>query len=151
MTRPSLASLLLLLATGPACVNEDRHFYEVRLDGRVATEDPDLDGQGEVHLELHHGYLGEGVLRRPLGSIEQWTLDPAERQLQDVVLVSTDGGAEGLVLHGWLDLDQDGVLCGVTASLMEPAGLLVLDYPAHEIGFELVLDSPCKGAEALYP
>lgn len=151
MKAPLAAPLLVLAAALFGCVNEDLHFYEVRLEGNVTTVDPALDGQGEVHLELHHETIGEGELRRPLGRIEAWTLDPGQRQAEDTVPVSTDGGADGLVLYGWLDLDADGVLCGVSTARDEPAGVVVLDYPAHEIGFELVLDSPCKGAEALFP
>lgn len=142
-----------VLSTGAgACVNEDVHLFEVELAGRIATEDVALDGQGTVHLELHHGYVGEGELRRPLGLIETWALDSQVREFEDVVLVSTDGGAEGLVVYGWLDLDGDGVLCNVGAMEEEPAGVVVLgDYPAHEIEFELELSVPCRGIEPLFP
>ena len=148
---PMVLLTTLCAATG-ACVNEDVHLYEVELAGRIATEDPALDGEGDVYLELHHGYVGEGELRRPLGLIESWQLDPEERELDDVVLVSTDGGAEGLVLYGWLDLDGDGILCAAGTVIEEPAGVVVLsDYPAHVISFDLQLSSPCRGVEPLFP
>lgn len=152
MKRLSVGWVAVLAAGTGACVNEDVHLFEVELAGRIATEDPSLDGVGTVHLELHHGYVGEGELRRPLGLIESWALGPEVRDFEDVVLVSTDGGAEGLVMYGWLDLDGDGVLCNVGSADEEPAGVVVLsDVPAHDISFELELSAPCRGVEPLFP
>lgn len=152
MKRLPMALVMVSSVVTSACVNEDVHLYEVELAGSIATEDPALDGEGEVYLELHHGYFGEGELRRPLGLIESWQLDPRQREFDDVVLVSTDGGAEGLVLYGWLDLDGDGVLCAAGTTIEEPAGVVVLsDYPAHVLSFDLQLSTPCRGVEPLFP
>ena len=57
---------------------------------------------------------------------------------------------EGLALYGWLDTDNDGVLCGLGGDI-EQAGLTVLDTPLdYLIAADLRLDSPCIGVERLY-
>lgn len=131
----------LLLA---GCINEDRRLYEVELRGEVTVADgPDV---GTVHLELHHAFTGEGPLRTPLGRIDVTELDgPGAAEWTTLVPL---GEGEGLVLYGWLDRDGDGVLCGLGAA-PEPAGLVTLEFPAHTIAFDLVLDSDCAGSSAL--
>jgi hypothetical protein len=134
------------------CVNQDLRFYEVELEGTVVSVDPQLDGLGEVHLELHHERVGQGMFERPLGLVDAWTLPIGEREFAATSLVSQDDGAAGLVVYGWLDLDGDGVLCSIDGDRSEPAGIVNLDeYPSHAIRFTLELSEPCKGPEALFP
>jgi len=148
MTRSIGLSCWVALALG--CVNEDLRFYEVELSGTITTADPALDGQGEVHLELHHERVGLGEFEHPFGLIESWTLATGEREFTGTGLVPTDNGAVGLVVYAWLDLDGDGVLCSVDGDRSEPAGFVVLDgYPAHSLEFVLTLSEPCKGPEGL--
>jgi hypothetical protein len=145
------AAIVAMLSLG-ACVNADVHLYEIDLEGSITTVDPIFDGQGELHLELHHERVGEGKFEHPLGLIDAWILAEGEREFAGTTLVPTDDGAEGLVVYAWLDLDGDGVLCSVDGDRSEPAGVVVLDeYPAHAIEFALVLGEPCKGAEGLFP
>ena len=144
--------LLIVSLMTTACVNGDYYYYEVALEGTISTVDPQFDGLGEVHLELHHERKGEGMFERPLGVVETWTLGEGEREFTGAALVSQDDGAEGLVVYGWLDLDGDGTLCSPDGDRSEPAGVVVLDgYPGHELSFELELSEPCLGPEGLYP
>lgn len=130
-----------------ACINEDRRLYEVELSGSVtvAAGTP----TGAVHLELHHASSGEGLLATPLGLIDDTEIDaPGPARWTTLVPV---GEGEGLVLYGWLDIDGDGLLCGLDAD-PEPAGVVVLTgFPAHALEFSLVLDTACAGPSALYP
>jgi len=129
-----------------ACINEDRRLYEVVLDGTITVTD---GATGTVHLELHHAQRGDGDLETPLGLIAETTID-GPGPVEWTALVPIDGG-EGLVVYGWLDVDGDGLLCGLDAS-PEPAGVIeVAGFPAHALTFALVLDTPCAGPSALYP
>jgi hypothetical protein len=131
------------------CINEDLRLYEVELRGSFVDE---LDaGAARVFVEVHHAESGSGEFVRPLGLIERFELDAGERMFEESVLVPVEEG-EGLVVYAWLDLDGDGVLCSIDGNRDEPAGLVELgEFPAHAITFELVLDSPCKGPELLWP
>lgn len=134
---------MLVLA---ACINEDRRLYEVVLDGAVTVTG---GATGTVHLELHHAQQGEGVLKTPLGLVAETTMD-APGAVDWTALVPIDEG-EGLVVYGWLDVDGDGLLCGLDAS-PEPAGVIVVaGFPAHALTFALELDTPCASPSALYP
>lgn len=147
-----LALALVPLVSAAACVNEDLRLYELELVGAITPADPALADLGALHVELHHAYIGEGQVRHPLGLVDAWQLETGERELEATTLVPMDGGAEGVVVYAWLDLDGDGILCSVDGDQDEPAGVLELsEYPAHSIEFELVLDQPCAGAERLFP
>ncbi len=151
--RPSRAWLIAVAAV--ACINEDRRLYEVELSGEVTVAtgpdtDPDTGPKtGMVHLELHHASSGEGPLATPLGLIDDTEIaGPGPTQWTTLVPL---GEGEGLVLYAWLDIDGDGLLCGLGAA-PEPAGVLELTgFPAHTLEFSLVLDTPCAGPSALYP
>lgn len=130
-----------------ACINEDRRLYEVELSGEVTVAvGPNT---GTVHLELHHASSGEGLLATPLGLIDETEVaGPGPARWTTLVPL---GEGEGLVLYAWLDVDGDGLLCGLDAA-PEPAGVLELaGFPDHALGFSLVLDTPCAGPSALYP
>jgi hypothetical protein len=133
-----------LVAAG--CINEDRRLYEVTLAGTITVAG---GATGEVHLELHHARRGAGDLETPLGLIEETTSDAAGA-IEWTALVPIDEG-EGLVVYGWLDIDGDGLLCGLGGA-PEPAGVIeIAGFPAHALSFALVLDTPCAGPTALYP
>lgn len=133
-----------LLAVG--CINTDRRLHEVELHGEVVAEGA---AAGVVHLELHHAETGTGPLRTPLGRIDETELAGPGAAMW-TTLVPLDEGA-GLVLYGWLDLDDDGLLCAPGAA-PEPAGVVeIAGFPAHSLAFTLTLDTPCAGASALFP
>lgn len=125
------------------CINEDRRLFEVEMSGEVIAE-----GSGAVHLELHHARTGEGVLATYLGRIDETEIEGAG-EASWTTLVPL-GVGEGLVLYGWMDVDGDGVLCGVGGEA-EPAGIVELAGVEHALEFSLVLAEPCAGASALYP
>lgn len=129
------------------CINEDRRLYEVELSGEVSV--PAGPSAGTVHLELHHATSGAGVLATPLGLVDETRVDsPGPASWTTLVPL---GEGEGLVLYGWLDLDGDGLLCGLDAA-PEPAGVALLaGFPAHALEFSLALDTACAGPSALYP
>lgn len=137
------------------CINRDIELYETQLSGQVEVA-AELGGDGilagaTLTLEAHHATSdpGQGDLERPLGLIERWVSEQPDAVVQTVQVPVADG--EGLVVYGWLDRDGDGVLCALGVN-DEPAGLVeIADYPAHEVSFTLTLDSPCTGAELLYP
>ena len=143
---------VMMLAT---CINEDRRLYEVVLDGTVTVTGGATTGT--VHLELHHARQGNGPLETPLGLIAETTVDApgavewtALVPVEWTALVPIDEG-QGLVVYGWLDVDGDGLLCGLDAS-PEPAGVIeVAGFPAHALTFALVLDTSCAGPWTLYP
>lgn len=126
------------------CINEDVRLYEVELSGEVVAT-----GEGRVFLELHHASRGEGALETPLGLIAEVEQDgPGPARWTSRVPI--DEG-EGLVLYGWLDVDGDGILCGLDGAT-EPAGVVELGgFPAHALDFSLTLEHPCAGPSALYP
>lgn len=156
MTRITIGILAqILVASLIGCINDDIALYETQLSGQVTVDDA-LGGDAilagaTLVLEAHHAVRapGQGDLETPLGLMETWTLAmPAA--IERTILVPSDDG-DGLVVYGWLDRDGDGVLCalGVTD---EPAGVVeIVEYPAHSVTFTLTLDSPCAGAERLYP
>jgi hypothetical protein len=134
------------LALLAGCINEDVRLYEVALTGEVTAPGA---SEGRVFLELHHASRGAGPLATPLGQIDA-TEVAAPGRAEWTTLVPIDEG-EGLVLYGWLDVDGDGILCGLDAA-PEPAGIVVLTgFPAHALTFALTLDTACAGPSALYP
>lgn len=128
------------------CINEDVRLYEVALAGEVAAPGATA---GTLHLELHHASRGTGLLETPLGLIDT-TEVTWPGAVAWTTLVPIDEG-EGLVVYAWLDVDGDGLLCGLEAA-PEPAGIVALTgFPAHALTFTLTLETPCAGASALYP
>lgn len=129
----------LLLLTG--CVNGDAVYYVIDLDVDVTVDD-----DGPITLTAHHATQGEGLLAHPLGPFDEAVFE--EPTISWQIAVPQHEG-EGLILYGWQDRDDDGVLCAPGVD-DEPAGLTVVEaYPAHAIAVELVLDAPCQGPEAL--
>lgn len=141
------AALLVLVAPLAACINDDNHFYEVTLAGEVMVATG--ASSGTLHLELHHAWTGRGPLRTPLGLVDATELE-AVGPIAWTALIPVDVG-EGLVLYGWLDRDEDGLLCGRDAA-PEPAGVVELaGFPAHALDFSLVLAADCAAPTALFP
>jgi len=88
-------------------------------------------------------------LRTPLGRVDETELDGPGAATWTTLVPQDEG--QGLVLYGWLDLDDDGLLCAPGAA-PEPAGLVeIAGFPAHSLAFTLTLDAPCAGASALFP
>lgn len=153
--RPRLAALrplaasLLLLAFG--CINDDVQLYEVTVRGR-AIAPAWSTSNGALHLEFHHQLrTGRGALAHPLGEFDTRTEDVTSlpAPFQETVLYPTQAG-QGLIVYGWLDVDDDGVLCA-PGQTEEPAGLVVVpDFPRHQANIDLLLNTPCAGAERLY-
>ncbi|MBL9100654.1 MAG: hypothetical protein JNL82_06840 [Myxococcales bacterium] len=137
----------IVAVTLVGCINEDRRLYEVELSGEVSVAAG--PGAGTVHLELHHAVSGAGELATPLGLVDATSVDaPGPTSWTTLVPL---GEGEGLVLYGWLDVDGDGLLCGLDAA-PEPAGVVELaGFPDHALEFSLVLDAACAGPSALYP
>jgi len=147
-----LALAVAALAGASACINEDLYLYETELRGTVSAP-MGLTPDAELHVEVHHASFGTGATAHPLGLIETFVVEPdADGNFERSVLVPSERG-EGLVVYAWLDLDGDGVLCGLDGDGQpEPAGLVELDgFPAHELSFALALDDSCAGPEALFP
>ena len=141
------AAALVLALAASACINDDVHLYEVRLHGSILAEDP--AATGVVHVVLHHAESGAGTTVHPLGPFDAFTVD-APGDYAYTALVPTDDGW-GLVVHAFVDVDGDGILCAPGGAI-EPAGLARVDgFPAHDLEVDVVLDTPCAGAEALFP
>ncbi|HMU40525.1 MAG TPA: hypothetical protein PKE31_16065 [Pseudomonadota bacterium] len=149
MTKTKLRGLAGVLGAlfSVGCVNSDVYLYEVHVRGAVSAQNL---GSSVVHLEFHHAqFFGHGELAHPLGRFAT-SIPENPTVIDETILYPLDAG-EGLVIYGWLDKDGDGVLCAPTQTT-EPAGLIaVKSFPAHEVTFELKLDRPCAGSEALYP
>ena len=141
MTRMMATCCLLTLLTG--CINEDRVLYVTDLSIRVETS-----YEGPITLVFHHARQGDGITGHPLGNIEEAVFDATTIEYQ--LTVPTSEG-EGLVVYGWQDPDEDGVLCAPGVD-DEPSGLVeVTAFPAHALEITLPLDAVCRGAEAMYP
>jgi len=150
MTKVSIAWFAGFFCLLTGCINQESNFYEVALSGQVFAA-AGMPSKGQVHLEFHHAAsVGVGELAHPLGEFDSEviaSIGPTSRTL----LYPKDDGA-GLIVYGWLDADGDGVLCAPGKPRTEPAGLVVVSgYPAHQLSFDLTLDTPCAGAESLYP
>lgn len=150
MSRAALACVVLLTGLSTGCINFETNLYEVLLTGQVEVADGALN-TGAVHLEFHVATsAGNGALSHPLGEFD-WRSISSPGAVRETILYPLDEGS-GLVVYGWLDADGDGSLCAVGAPRTEPAGLVqVSGFPAHELSFTLLLDSPCAGPELLYP
>ncbi|MCY1069681.1 hypothetical protein OV090_33375 [Nannocystis sp. RBIL2] len=136
----------LALAVLAGCINEDVRLYEVALTGEVVAPGA---SEGRVMLELHHASRGAGELATPLGRFDALELERPGAVAWETLVPIDDG--EGLVLYAWLDVDGDGLLCGLDAA-PEPAGLVELtEFPAHTLTFSLTLAAPCASPSALYP
>ncbi len=140
----------LLLAT--SCINNDVVLFETELVASVGYLQA-FDQPATLHIEVHHAEFG-GPVPHALGLIASFEVEGETRapdSWRETILVPTEEG-EGLVVYAWLDLDNDGVLCGLNGAGNEPVGLIKLaEFPSHNLEFELLLDGVCLGPERLYP
>jgi hypothetical protein len=150
MSKVSIACVAGFFSLLAGCINNESNFYEVVLSGQVDVV-TGLPTTGEVHLEFHHAQsVGVGQLAHPLGEFDGQSI-PSVGPTSQTLLYPKDDGA-GLIVYGWLDADGDGTLCAPGQPRTEPAGLVVVPgYPAHQLSFTLVLDTPCVGPESFYP
>jgi hypothetical protein len=150
MNRATFCSLIVSTSLLTGCINNETNLYEVLLTGQVEVADG-APNTGKVHLEFHlANRAGEGELSHPLGEFDRRVIS-GPGPVRETILYPRDEGS-GLVVYGWLDADGDGALCALNGQGNEPAGLVrVSGFPAHELSFSLVLDSPCTGPELLYP
>ena len=142
--RPHLG-LLLCLSACSSITNEKR----VTINGSVETSED--DSSGGIHISVHHGWLGEGLLRHPMAFIADTTVSgPGELEL--TFDIPTDEGGEGLVVYAWHDRDGDGILCSIDGDRTELAGAVSVDpWPAYTGTVSLMLDVECAGPETFVP
>ncbi len=127
------------------CINEHIAFQEVTLEGEIEAP---KDASGLVHVVLHHGWQGKGLVRHPLGPFESFTLKapgPFTKRFEH----PTDDG-EGLVIYAWQDSNGDDALCAPGGEV-EHAGLQAFDKLDYRLQVKIVLNQPCKGPERLFP
>ena len=137
---------VLFLASACSSISDERR---ISLGGVIETTDG--DAAGTVHVSVHHGWLGEGLLRHPMAFIDRDTVE-APGSLDLVFDVPTDAGGEGLVVYAWHDRDGDGVLCSIDGDRTEHAGAVVVEtWPAYAATIGLTLDTPCAGPETFVP
>jgi hypothetical protein len=129
------------------CINDDRRLYEVELTGEIVAPVGQV-GKVRIVYQQRERTAPEPLVY-PLVPFESLT-ENAPGPVTHKLLVPSERGS-GLVVYAWLDSNADGELCrpGTPA---EPAGLVeVSGYPAHALSYRLELNSPCAGAETLYP
>ena len=146
---------MILLWWALGCVDSQALWIEVSISGEMSTEgyDPEVpeDGPlGIIYGRVYHEESGEGQLSYPLHAIQDFELEElGEYEL--LVPVNLEEG-EGLLIHAWQDLDEDGVLCGLDARSEEYSALAVAPlFPTVEWELDLRLDQPCAPPEQLYP
>lgn len=144
------ALLLALLVSGASTgCSSVTNQTRVRIDGTVETVSGDIDG--DVHISVHHGWLGEGRLRHPMAFVDETVVD-GTGAFEVSFDVPTDEGGEGLVVYAWHDRDGDGVLCGIAGDRTERSGAAALaEWPAYTATVRLDLDEACAGAETFVP
>ena len=132
-------AMLALLCSG--CF-EPEVLYEVELTGEISS-----DKEGPIEVWLMHSDWGDGVLNTPYQLFDQFDLEgPGSFSETFLVPLGTDSG---LSIYGWQDVNGDGEHCR-PGSNEEPSGIVHADeFPQHQIEIALVLDTPCKGPEAL--
>ena len=137
----------MIFMTG--CINSVVNQIEVTVTGTVERGDPTATSRGTLYLTALREWRGEGDLRYPMLPIESTNIDGLGRY-EWTFLVDTDRD-EGLAIYGWLDEDDDGVLCRLDGAT-ESAGLTVLDWNGidYDLNADLTLDQDCVGAERLY-
>lgn len=132
--------------TGCSSITNEKR---VTIDGTIETVAGDLDG--EVHISVHHGWLGEGLLRHPMAFVDR-TVVQGTGAFEVSFDVPMDEGGEGLVVYAWHDRDGDGVLCGIDGDRAETAGAAALaEWPAYTATVRLDLDEACAGPETFVP
>lgn len=121
--------------------------YDKRITLEGIIETGDADTTGTTHISVHHAWLGEGVLRHPMGFVASTTVN-APGSFEVVFDVPTDEGGEGLVLYAWHDRDGDGVLCSLDGDRTELSGAVeVTPWPAYAASVDVMLTEPCAGPE----
>lgn len=147
--RHALLGAALLSAAPLGGCSSVTSLQRIQLDGTAETADADTTGT--VHLSVHHAWLGEGLLRHPMGFIARTTVD-APGAFSATFDVPTDTGGEGLVLYAWHDRDGDGVLCGIDGDRTERSGAAVVEsWPTHAATLTVALTETCAGAETFVP
>ena len=132
-----------------ACFNQTISYKEIVISGSVSIPEDDLEAVGSVQLRAYREWTGDDSLRNPLLEIDKLKIDalgPYEWTLR-----VDRNQHEGLAIYGWLDRDNDGVLCHLYGE-REPAGLLVLNWTSidHFAQVDILFDQECAAAESLY-
>ena len=127
-----------------ACINDEKRFHRVEVEGRILAGSTDA----EIYLSAHHSWFGEGDLRIPAKLFDTMVLSSAEdfRWTVDVPVVDS---AEGLLLYAWQDLDGDAVFCGLDGE-EEASGIYEVDFPTFQASVDIVLDQSCAAPETLW-
>lgn len=150
LSRGALLFSLGLLMQGWFACNFEERFYFVELKGTLKPPPGKTESSGKLHIKLYFASTGKGILAHPLGiPIKTFTSEKGNTFTHDFEYPIEQG--KGLVVYAWRDLDGDGLLCA-PGKAKEYAGITeVKDFPKHKVSVQIVLRTPCAGAEALYP
>lgn len=142
VARSLLISTVVLLV---ACSEPEPPVRPVKISGTITAG---MATEGKVYLGLYHAWSLEGDLRHAVQEIEYFaaTVGPYSHEF-DYPLER----GEGLLIHAWLDLDGDGVLCTPDVRI-DIAGLTeVTDFPADSVTADIELVAPCAGPDWFFP
>lgn len=144
MVRALLLGTVVLLV---ACSEPEPPVRPVKISGTISRS-AGMATEGKVYVGLYHAWSLEGDLRHAAQEIEYFeaTVGPYSHEF-DYPLER----GEGLLIHAWLDLDGDDVLCTPSVRI-DIAGLTeVTDYPADAVNADIELVAPCAGPDWFFP
>ena len=144
VARALLVVMVFLLA---GCGEAEPPVRPVKISGSI-TRAPGMATEGKVYVGLYHAWSLEGDLRHAAQEIEYFEATAGTYSHEfDYPLER----GEGLLIHAWLDLDGDSVLCTPSVRI-DIAGLTeVTEFPADAVNADIELVAPCAGPDWFFP